>query len=306
MNETDGGSSRVSMPAHFDCARWCLGVVALGLGLLSANDAASSQEETSSDESDVAPTELSPPELAPPDRVPADLRVTLGPFVAMRSMTFEGDARTITHRPQPYRGAALSAAFRLAEVDQLDLALLAEGELEYGAARNRELNPRGGPSPRTELAVVGGQLTVHRTISSTLGLGIGLGFQSTSVTIEPNRRYTGHQYLSVDVGAELRGYAFQDHLSYALEAGVLPVVATDNSNDTHGPSSSFGARGALEAAWVPFADARPRIKRGWRLVARYRYQRFRSQFPVSPIGLQGGISVDRQHRVALSIGYVIR
>jgi hypothetical protein len=220
-------------------------------------------------------------------------------------MTFEGDGGTIEHRPRPYRGGRLSAEFQLFEFDDPDLALTLEGDLAYASARNQKLAPRGGPKPRTRFVSGGGRLMAYRSIGADLGLGLGVGFQSTSITIEPNRTYTGHRYWSADATIRLRWYVLDDRLSMGLEGAIYPVFATNNSNDAHGPSTSFGVRSGAELAWAPFARARRSVHRGWRLVVDYRYQRFRSQFPTSPIGLRGGISLDRQHRIGLSIGYVI-
>jgi hypothetical protein len=41
------------------------------------------------------------------------------------------------------------------------------------------------------------------------------------------------------------------------------------------------------------------------VTAGYRYQRFRSQFPVASVGSRGGVSVDNQHVGSIAIGYAL-
>lgn len=231
-------------------------------------------------------------------------RVNLGPLFALRSMTLEGSDDEITHSPQPYAGLQFGASGTLARFPKLDASLQFDAELGYGASKNRELVP-GETPPITELTFGGFRLFAIRRLGNRISAGLGAGFQATSVIVQPNTIYTGHRYLAGDASLRVDWLPPPKWLSLTGEVGAYPVFATDNSDSAHGEASSFGGRFSLEGAWNIAPDASSLSLKGLRILTRYRYQRYRSTFPLSPIGEAGAHSVDNIHVFSVLLDYGI-
>lgn len=231
-------------------------------------------------------------------------RVNLGPLFALRSMTLEGSDDEITHSPQPYAGLQFGASGTLARFPKLDASLQFDAELGYGASKNRELVP-GQAAPITELTFGGIRFFAIRRLGNRISAGLGAGFQATSVIVQPNTVYTGHRYLAGDASLRVDWLPPAKWLSLTGELGAYPVFATDNSDSAHGEASSFGGRFSLEGAWNIAPDASSLSLKGLRVLTRYRYQRYRSTFPLSPLGEAGAHSVDNIHVFTVLIDYGI-
>jgi hypothetical protein len=210
-------------------------------------------------------------------------------------MSFEGDSGSLRHAPTPYAGAMFQVAGRVATFRELDAFLVLDAEIGYGLARSTDL---GGDRPSTELTYGGARATLYRQLAERVTLGLGAGLQATSFTVSPNPTYTGHRYLAVDLALRARWEALEDLFRLEADIGAYPLFAVNQSDGAYGDSNGFGVRLEGEAVWYPA----PNLP-GLHLSALYRYQRYRAQFPVSPIGTRGGISIDNQHIGALLIGY---
>lgn len=279
----------------------CLGfvlvafAVSLGVGPATATEKAADATDTSQT-SDV-------PDLSAPTPRPAPFRLAVGPLSSFRAMTFEGNTRTVAHRPDPYLGVFAHVSGVIWHFDKLDAFLSAELEAGYGLTRSETFHPTSGRAPTTELGLGTARLYLDRRLSDHVLFGVGTGLSATSHTIEPNPVYTGHRYVSADMALRLQWLEMTDSLDLTLEGSLQPVIAVDNSSSGHGEGTAFGVRGGAELAWQPAGPSADRALRNIRLLFRYRYQRFRGQFPVSFLGSRGAVSVDNQHMALLMIGY---
>ena len=236
--------------------------------------------------------------LEAPDHSPPRLQVNVGPLAAGRTMTFEGDSGTIRHSPSPYVGGMMRISARVGTLPKLEGFVVVDGELGYGLGRSPNLETDGPSNPSTELTYGGANVSLYRQLGETVYLGLGAGFQATSFTVSPNPRYTGHRYLAVDLSIRTRWEVVEDVFRLNGDVGAFPLFAVDQSDGAYGDATGFGVRLEGEAVWYPASNLP-----GLHLSALYRYQRYRAQFPISPIGTRGGISIDNQHLGALLIGY---
>lgn len=304
MNEGRRKRQRVHGPAALAlCVLTALLLVTSG-----APAAEESADEPAADSAarNASAMQLEMPSLEAPPHRPPELRVALGPLTSLRSMNFEGDRDRIQHDPRPYVGGSFMLTTRLLHLEALGAYLMFDAEVGYGVTRNRRLLPDDPPrpdAPTTELTYGGARLILHRQVARTLVLGLGLGLQATSYTVQPNDTYTGHRYAAADLSVRARWFLLQEVLSAGLDLAAYPVFAVDNSGGAHGPAKAFGMRLQTDLSWRPFSGAASPAARGLALIPRYRYQRYRTQFPVSPLGSRGGISVDNQHLFGLLVGY---
>lgn len=245
------------------------------------------------------------PELKAPQQRSEVFQLHLGPLFAARSMEMKGKNQTVVHKPLPYAGLQLGMGSRLAKFEKVDATLEIEGEIGYGAAKNRRLVPGGGEPPVTELTFGGVRTFLMRRLGDRLSAGLGLGVQATSVIVQPNPVYTGHRYFAGDSALRVEWAARPGIVQLTAEFGAYPVFATDNSDSAHGQAISFGGGAELQAAWnlTPGTD-NPAL-RGLRLVTHYRYDRYRARFPLSPFGPTGAHSVDNLHILSVLIDYAI-
>jgi hypothetical protein len=236
--------------------------------------------------------------LEDPDHAPPRLSVSVGPLTAGRTMNFEGDSGSIRHAPTPYAGAMFRAAGRLATFPELEAHLVLDAEIGYALARSTNLEVQGPSNPSTEFTYGGGRLTLYRQLGERVLLGLGAGLQATSFTVSPNPTYTGHRYLAVDLAVRARWNVVEDIFRLKGDLGAYPLFGVDQSDGAYGDATGFGIRLEGEAVWYPA----PNLP-GLHLSALYRYQRYRAQFPISPIGTRGGISIDNQHIGSVLLGY---
>lgn len=248
---------------------------------------------------------LEMPELDAPSDATAPFRFSVGPLGASRRMTFGGDRNDIAHRPPPYFGGWLEASGALAHFEPVAATLRLHTSLGYGVSKSDAGPAPAGETLVTELMFGGARLLLFRQLAGRLHVGVGAGFRATSVILQPNPSYTGHRYLAAETGLRTRWRAIPGLLTVVAEAAAHPVFTTSNSDGAHGPGRSFGGRAGGDLVWrLAPAAAKPGLRR-LRLVAAYRFQRYRSQFPRSPVGGNGGTAVDNQHMAALRFAFAI-
>ena len=276
------------------------GALAAGLptSARAADDGASSSDGTEATDDggdkNVGSSSQSPP-----------FRMALGPLSALRKMTFEGNEETVTHAPQPYIGGAIALAGTLWRDAELRASLEFDFEVGYGVAKNRKLDDGSGPTPVTELTYGHGRVFLNRRLGSDFKIGVGTGLRASSVVVQPNPIYTGHRYVAADTAAGLHWFGLSEKLDVSAEVGAAPVFALDNSDSGHGEGTAFGARAQAQLRWAPALEASDADLRNLRLLFRYRFQRFRSQFPLSFLGSNGAVSVDNQHILAVMVEYAV-
>ncbi|MFB6263152.1 MAG: hypothetical protein ABEL76_05925 [Bradymonadaceae bacterium] len=230
--------------------------------------------------------------------------ITVGPTAGVRTMKLTGDADRIRTGPGPYLGVRSAADIQLARFDAVDGALHLDGEVVYAVARG--LRPTGAPRRHVGETVQGAaRLRLDRAVSRRTTLGIGLGAAASSFTVAPNPVYTGDRYLSTEIAAVLHWRALPEMLAVEVEGAVQPVVASDHADGAHGPARGFGARADTAAHWTPLGTAPNPMLRRLRVTLRYRFQRFRSQFPNSPLDRRGAVGREDRHFTTLSIGYTV-
>lgn len=259
------------------------------------------QEQTRSEAAD----ETDEDGEASTDRRAPPFRLAIGPLSALRRMTFEGNERTVVHAPRPYFGGTVSVSGTVWRDDHLGASLSYDLEGGYGVARNAEFEVGNDARPVTEMSYGTGHLLLNRRLGGDVLVGVGGGVRAASVITRPNPVYTGHRYLAADTSIRLRWFGLADHASVTVDIGTSPVFALDNSSTGHGDGSAFGARAETQVRWTPVPNASSVGVRNLQLLVRYRYQRFRSQFPESFLGTDGAVSVDNQHIANVLIAYAI-
>lgn len=221
-------------------------------------------------------------------------RLSVGPFLGVRTMTMEGDRSSYEHNAPFYMGGMLDAELRLLHLP----GALGELWLQADAGYGRTIGGFGHAdlaNRSTALAFLSGQLLLKRSLSDVWDLQVGLGMQALSLTVEPNATYTGHRYVGPQFGVDARRWFDNRGLYLGVELYALPVLWVNQSHETN-DMQSFGFRTGAELGWSPGNS-------DWTLRLRYRFQRFRSQFPLAREGSRGAISEDNQHLLMLMLSY---
>ncbi|MGM0558556.1 MAG: hypothetical protein ACQEVA_19380 [Myxococcota bacterium] len=231
--------------------------------------------------------------------------VEFGAVVIERSMALRVDADTIEHQPRPYVGAYVASSLELADFDELDAALVLDGEFGYGFARNSAVSAELGREPITQFSTGGARLGIDRRLSEQVSLFVGLGSHVTSFIVEANASYTGHRYVAGEAAVALKWLGASVPIAAELELAALPVLSLNQSSGGYGDGRAFGGRAEGGIGWNFLERDVESGYAGGRLMLRYRYQRFRSLFPERRISLGGGASVDQQHGLLLTVGYFL-
>lgn len=253
-----------------------------------------------------AQVEAAGPEAAPAGEADAEaaagVRLTLGPLAASRSMEFIGESAQFRHEPGVFIGAGADAAVDLWTIDALDATLELDASVGWATAESTRVYGDLRRAPITELTTGSALLGVRRTLSPDASVRLSSGVHVLSVTVEPNQTYTGHRYISVPLVAHARYWPADAAWSLAAEGGLHPTVAVNQSNGKYGDGDAFGVHGAAEAGYTVFRQPATEGFRGGRLLLRYQYSRYRSQFPQERLGNDGGVSEDTTHRASLLLG----
>jgi hypothetical protein len=234
---------------------------------------------------------------------PSGVAVAVGPLIVSRTMQMRVGAETHSHEPGPYFGGTARLSVELADLDSIDANLLLEGEGGYATARNANTAPELRRQPITEWSFVDARLTVERFLSEAVALRVGLGAYVNSVIVEPNLTYTGHRYIAADMRL---GLGWQDPGSdwtAWADLSAHPVLSVDQSSGANGQGSAFGARGGAQIGYNIATVESTDTYVGGRVMVRYDYTRFRTQFPEGRVALDGGVSEDDAHALTLMLGY---
>ncbi len=235
----------------------------------------------------------------------AGVNVSVGPWLVSRSMTMRVNSGTVTHAPNPYLGGALHFSADLYDFKSFDASLLLQGEGGYGAAKNATYAHELQRQPATKASFLAARLTVRRPLSQRLHLDVGLGGRADSYIVEPNRTYTGHRYI----GGELRlGLGWTNAArAWTLDGDLsaLPVFSINESSGANGAAYGFGVRVGAQIGYNLFSLPTAGGYRGARLMLRYDYTRYRTQFPQQRVVLDGGVSEDNSNALMLMFGYYL-
>lgn len=172
-------------------------------------------------------------------------RLRVGALIGQRNLEMSGDAGAFNLGHQsPFLGFGGRLDGALANFGSSALGFrvfggyapfttIFRGDVEYGSA----------------FARIGAELRYLLPLAPTLRLDLFGGAEATSVTIEQNPSYTGHRYISGRAGA---GVFFKaGPVDLHLGGGVLPVFATNNSDDAYGSTDfnlGYEANAGLEFA----------------------------------------------------------
>lgn len=225
----------------------------------------------------------------------------VGPLVMSRTLQMRADAHTIEPNSNLYFGAALHLAVDLVELGDAGAKLGIDGEVGWAASRAEPSTGEFDTRLPSEASFARGRLLVRRSVSEDVAVDVGLGAGVDSFIVEANHVYTGHRYVSGDVYVGLKWAPPASSWSAGADFSALPVLALDESNGARGDNSAFGARLGLEVG----ADVPMTSTSGARLVLRYDYSRFRSQFPQTRVGFEDGVSEDDIHTLSLAVGYFL-
>ncbi|MBA2664762.1 MAG: hypothetical protein H0U74_20915 [Bradymonadaceae bacterium] len=267
----------------------CLGILLGGVGTLQAEpfDAEIEDDVAESDANEASPS-------ASPQAEGRRLRISAGPLLGVRSMRLEGDRSSIEHNAPFYIGAMIDLELRLHRFASFDGELGLRTDAGFGrtigAFGHVELANR-----QTTMTFVSSKLSLERPLGQVWDLNVGMGMHATSFTVEPNRIYTGHRYIGPQFGVAARRWFDNRRLFVGAGVDALPVAWVNHSSES-ADAQSFGVRLDSEMGWTS-GDS------GWNVLLRYRFQRFRTQFPLASQGSRGALSEDNQHILFLSIGY---
>lgn len=225
----------------------------------------------------------------------------VGPLVISRTVQIRADAHTIEPHSNSYFGAALSMAVDLVELGDSGAELGIDGEVGWAASRAEPSAGEFDTRLPSEAMFARGRLLVRRSVSENVAVDVGLGAGVDSFIMEANHVYTGHRYVSGDVHVGLKWAPRASSWSAGADLSALPVLALDESGGARGDSSAFGTRLGLQMG----ADVPMTATSGARLVMRYDYSRFRSQFPQTRVGFEDGVSEDNIHTLTLAVGYFL-
>jgi hypothetical protein len=234
---------------------------------------------------------------------PAGVHVAIGPLVASRTMRMRVDSDNVAHQPGPYLGGTARLSIELVEFDSTNAVLLLEGEGGYGATRNSETADELRRQPVTEWSFLDARITVRRPLSESLDLNVGLGAYANSFIVEPNLTYTGHRYVAADMRLGIAWHDVASSWSASADLSAHPVLFVNESSGARGESSAFGARGGAQVGYDLAGVESTGGYAGGRIMLRYDYTRFRTQFPQQRVVLDGGVSEDDVHALTLMLGY---
>lgn len=141
----------------------------------------------------------------------------------------------------------------------------------------------------------GGQVRYVRGLGPSLkGRGL-VGAEILSATLAPNALYTGHSYLTAQLGVGL-GYAFGELAELNLAALFTPVISGTNSAGAYG-EGSFAPSASAQVGLVV------RTFEPFLIGVDYTYQLHLREFP-EPVIVEAPVSSrDQFHTVLISAGY---
>ncbi len=221
-------------------------------------------------------------------------RISVGPLLGIRTMKMQGNRSAYEHNAPFYMGGMVDGELRLHRFSRFDGELWLQADAGYGSTiggfGHEDLANRS-----TAMAFVSGQFLLKRNFGEDWDMHFGLGMQALSLTVEPNKTYTGHRYIGPQIGIQARRWFDNRRLSLGTELYALPVLWMNQSTQTN-DAQSFGFRAGAELGWSPGQAS-------WALRLRYRFQRYRSQFPLAIEGSRGAVSEDNQHLLMLMLSY---
>lgn len=168
------------------------------------------------------------------------LTLSIGPSVAFRRMQLVGSIREIDHKPNLYFGGVLNLGLVVYSNRSFGHLIL-EGQGGFGSAQNSDIDGQRGRPLVTENTFFAFHLVNEKPLSSELDLRFLLGLGATSYIVEPNARYTGHRYLTVDIGTEIKWWT-SPLFNTNLGAFIRPSFFTNQSSDADGEGAGIGAK----------------------------------------------------------------
>ncbi len=219
------------------------------------------------------------------------LTLSVGPSVAFRRMQLKGSIREISHTPNLYIGGVLSLGLRLYSNRTFGHLLLA-AEGGFGSAQNSDIDGQSGRPLVTENAFFTFHLVNEKPLSSDLDLRFLLGVGATSYVVEPNARYTGHRYLTVDIGTEIKWWT-SSRFNTSLGAFIRPSFFTNQSSDADGEGSGFGAKLRTHLEYRLIAPKEKDLASSLDIRLQAEGEFFQSSFPLS--GRVGSDPVSFEH-----------
>lgn len=231
--------------------------------------------------------------------------VTISPMAHIRRLNLRAADGPAEHAPGLMGGIALDTSTLL--LWDPDLQARAHLEVDASLARGRTAAYGGrsnaGHPLTTTFSSATARLAVSRRIVRHLRLSLAAGGSAFSWVLAPNSAYTGHRYITANVGMGL--HLQMPGLPARLHGKLsgLPVIGVDVSGGQHGEGIGFGGRAELRGEWAPLA-ATDGDHPGRLLVhTSLSYTRFRSRFPASPLDPGGATSIDQSATLAVGVGY---
>jgi hypothetical protein len=275
-------------------------IVATLLALVSFNADADAQEAEASGEVSVEPSIESVEGEAVE---PAGVNLSIGPHVISRSMQFRLGDNAVDHSPGVYIGGMARISVEAYDFDSLDAKLLINAEGGYAGTKNSKVAAELNRQPVTEWSQFAARATVRRPLTDALDLDVGLGAVANSFIVEPNLTYTGHRYIAAEFRVGLDWAKPAGSWALGADASAYPALAVNQSSGAYGDSSAFGARAGAQVGYNVFAVSSTDEYAGGRVLLRYDFTRFRSQFPQGRVAIGGGVSEDDMHALTLMFGY---
>ncbi|GEM_PF-6346399 len=229
------------------------------------------------------------------------LTLGIGPSIVLRRMTLSGSSRDISHVPNLYIGGVFAIGLKLYSNRSFGHLLL-EAEGGFGSAQNAEIDFQAGRNLVTENAFFSFYLVNEKPLSSALDLRFLLGVGALSFTVEPNARYTGHRYITVDIGSEIKWWV-SSTFNAGLGLAIRPSFFTDQSSDADGEGSGFGARLRSHLEYRIRAPKEKDLSNALDIRLQVEAEFFQSSFPLSGRVGADPISSDQHYMSVVSLRY---
>lgn len=210
------------------------------------------------------------------------VRLGAGGLALVQSFNARSLTAEYNHAPPVYFGGTLELDISLFQIESWGATtrLILDGA--FGAARESKDTPELGRPALVDYYQGGARLGFTKALFEHTDITPSVGFNVTSLIVEPNNSFTGSRYIGAVVGLDLTQWLFEDLIGLTARAAAMPVLASNTSDGAEGESDTFGWRLGAGLTWniVPSYDDPTRTKMDLEL--RYTHQHYATQYPVSP------------------------
>lgn len=225
----------------------------------------------------------------------------IGPFASFRRMTLSGSLRDIDHLPGIYIGGIIDAGISIGTIKNYGTLRLV-GRGGFASAKSSDQSGFLGRQAVTENTFMNVHLVLTRPLNSVFDIIFIAGGGATAFTVEPNPRYTGHRYVTLDIGAKAH-YWFTRRGFVGGGMIVRPSLFTNQSDDADGPGRGFGINPTIDFGFRIIEPNKNDLASAVEMVLAYDLNYFNSAFPLSGRVGSDPTASDQSHMLSLALRY---